>query len=49
MDTFSVLVRHSHPWSSLSCMVLDINVDDEPLRLVNVYHQIVKDGSGPSC
>ena len=46
-DVFSAIGRHSHPWSSLSCMVLDINVHGEPLRLVNVYHQVAKDGSGP--
>jgi hypothetical protein len=45
-DSFSAIVRHSHPWSSLSCLVLDIHVFDEPLRLVNLYHQVTKDPAG---
>ena len=39
-DTFSVLHRPSHPWSSLSCLVLDVTISGEVLRLVNVYHQV---------
>ena len=39
-DTFSVLPRPSHPWSSLSCMVFDVTVAGETLRLVNIYHQV---------
>ena len=42
-DTFSVLTRPSHPWGSLSCLVLDVTVSGEVLRLVNIYHQV--DGS----
>ena len=39
-DAFSVLPRPSHPWSSLSCLVLDVLVHGEALRLVNIYHQV---------
>ena len=38
--TFSVLARPSHTWASLSCMVLDVTVSGETLRLVNIYHQV---------
>ena len=37
---FSVLPRHSHPWTSLSCLVLDVKVSQDHLRLVNIYHQV---------
>ena len=38
--SFSILPRPSHPWSSLSCMVVDITISGEVLRLINVYHQV---------
>ena len=39
-DVFSVLARPTHAWASLSCLVLDITVSGETLRLVNIYHQV---------
>ena len=44
---FSVLTRPSHPWTSLSCMTIDITVSGEVLRLTNIYHQVADSGLSP--
>ena len=46
-SAFSVLPRHSHPWTSLSCLVVDVKVSQETLRLVNIYHQVDGSHAGP--
>ena len=43
-DTFSALPRFSHPWASRSCLILDIDVGGDLLRLVNVYNQVADNG-----
>ena len=40
-DLFSVIPRPSHPWTSLSCLVVDVKVSQDTLRLVNIYHRVV--------
>ena len=36
----------SHPMASPSSMVLDVVTGDETLRLVNIYHQVPREGGG---
>lgn len=39
-DIFAVLPRPSHPWTLLSCMVVNLSVHGKTIRLVNMYHQV---------